>query len=219
MEPFEFKCRAVDIEHSCRHGHEKEPHHPHELLKCIKSIVEATQGMPFHGIIKTPKNNYQVDSDFDLSWISAVKFADWKSEPPKNLRKFQTIPNIKPDAILSKDNLIVSVEIEKANKKTMWFDLIKIMMLIGQDVANFGILVVPRNYAHKVGVWDLFKEARYYRWCLEEYAKVEHNLMSKIAIIGYIQEAYISGNWVRVDSSVVKSIKERARNHFNRLRR
>lgn len=218
MAPFQFRCRAVDIEHSCRHGNEKEPDHPLELLKCVEGIVEAIQGqeMLFHGTIKTAANNYQINFDFDSSWINAVNALGWKkSEPIYNLGNLQRIPNIQPDAILSKDNVTVIVEIEKSNKKTIWFDLIKIMMLIGQDVTDFGILVVPRNYAHKIGVWDLFSEARYYRWCLAQYAKVEHNLLSKIAIVGYTQEAHISGNWARLDSSVVKSIKEQARDYFS----
>ena len=216
MDPFQFRCRAVDIEHSCRHRSEKEPYHPPKLLKCVESIVEATQGMLFHGIIKSAANNFQIDFDyFDSSWIKAVNAAGWKSKSPRNLVNLQGIPNIQPDAILSEDNVTVAVEIEKTNKKTIWFDLMKIMLLIGQGVIDFGILVVPRNYAHKIGVWDLFSEARYYRWCLAEYAKVEHNLLSKIAIIGYTQEAYISDNWTRLDSSVVKRIKGQARDHFS----
>lgn len=215
MAPFQFRFRALDIEHSCRHRNEKEPYHPPKLLKCVESIVEATQGMLFHGIIESAANNFQINFDFDSSWIKAMNATGLKSESLRNLGNLQEIPNIQPDAILSKDNVTVAVEIEKTNKKTIWFDLIKIMLLIGQGVADFGILVVPRNYAHKIGVWNLFSEARYYRWCLAEYAKVGHNLLSKIAIIGYTQEAYISGNWTQFDSSVVKSIKEQARDHFS----
>lgn len=204
---FQFKCRTVNVEHSCRHGNGKEPNHPQELLECINSIVKATEVMQFLGKVDGPQNNYQIDYDFDLSWIKAVKSKGWV---PEGLKKLKNITNIKPDAILFKDNLKVTVEIEKANKKTIWFDLMKIMMLVGQGVVNFGILIVPRNYAHKLGVSDLFKEARYYRWYLKQYAKVNNNLISKIAIIGYTQEVHIYCNWVHVDRSVVKSIKEQA---------
>jgi hypothetical protein len=120
---------------------------------------------------------------------------------------------------LSKDNLIVGVEIEKTSEKTIWFDLIKLMMLVEISVAKFGVLVVPRNYAHKISVWDLFEKARYYKWCLEKYAKVKHNLLSKIAIVGYTQEVRVSGKWKPFDHSVIQSIKEQARKHFNRSRR
>jgi len=106
------------------------------------------------------------------------------------------------------------IEIAKSNKKTIWFDLIKILMVIGQNIGHFGLLVVPRNYAHKIGVWDLFREARYYKWCLAQFAKVDSCLLSKIAIIGYTQEARISGNWTKLDSSVVSSIKKQACDYF-----
>jgi hypothetical protein len=140
--PFTFQCRAVDIEHSCCYRDQKEPNHPPELLKCVESIVKAMRGMLFNGIIKSPANSYQIDFDFDSFWTNAVNVVGWK-EQASDLGNLSEIPDIKPDALLSKNNIIITVEIEKANKKTIWFDLIKIMMLIGQDVADFGILVVP----------------------------------------------------------------------------
>ena len=215
MTPFKFNCRAVNVEHSCRYKNENEPNHQPELLRCIERIVEATQGMPYNGIIKSSANSYQIDFDFDSSWIKVVNDADWKSKTLNNLQDLRGIPNIKPDTLLFKDDITVTVEIEKSNKKTIWFDIIKIMMLIGQGLSKYGVLVTPRNYAHKIGVWDLFNEARYYKWCFVQYAKVEHNLLSKIAIIGYTQEAKIDGNWKQLDSSIVKSIKEKARQHFS----
>jgi hypothetical protein len=64
--PLQFECRATNIEHSCRYGNEEEPRHPPKLSKCIASVVEATQGMLFHGVIKSPANSYQIDvSSFD----------------------------------------------------------------------------------------------------------------------------------------------------------
>jgi len=213
MNPFKFECRAVNVEHCCRHRDEEEPPHPQELLECIRSIVEATQEIRFHGKIKTRQNNYQVDyDDFDSSWINALKSQGWI---PQDLKKLQIKSKIKPDAVLSKNNLKVCVEIEKANKKTIWFDLMKIFMIVGEGVAEFGLLVVPRNHAHKIAVWDLFKEARYYRWCLEQYAKVNDNLMSKVAIIGYTQKTQVSHKWVSLDNSVMKEIKEKACDYFN----
>jgi len=215
MNPFQFKCRAIYIEHSCRYRNEKEPDHPPELYKCIASIVEATQGMLFHGIIKSAANNYQIDVDFDYEWIKTVNTAGWKTKPLLDLRELRMIPNIQPDTLLTQDDITTVIEIEKSNKKTIWFDLIKILMIIGQNIAHFGLLVVPRNYAHKIGVWDLFSEARYYKWCFAQFAKVDSCLLSKIAILGYTQEAHISGNWTRLDSSVVRSIKKQARYHFS----
>ena len=136
----------------------------------------------------------------------------WESESNSKVKSLKDIQNVKPDAILNKNNTSVTIEIEKSNKKTIWFDFMKLMLLIGKEVAGYGILIVPRNYAHKNGVWDLFFEARYYRYCLSKFAKVDSELLSKIAIVGYTQESYISGKWQIMNASVVNVIKEQARN-------
>lgn len=207
MNPFQFKCRAVDIE-------QESSDCPSELQEYIANIIKQTQGMQFIGKINSSKNSYQITSNFDQVWIKALNENGWE-HPPINPKNIGEIPDIKPDAILSKNSVIIIVEIEKTNKKTIWFDLIKMMMHIGGDIVNFGILVVPRNYAHKYDPpWDLFIEAVNYKSYLLKYAKVENNLLSKISIIGYTQESYIDGVWKQHDSSVVKSVKEQAHAHF-----
>ena len=215
MAPFEFKCRATHVEHSCRYDDE-EPHHLPKLSKCVASVVKATQGMLFRGVIKSPANSYQIDlSTFDSEWIKKADKVGWKQRPLPNLRELSKIPNIKPDALLTQGNVNTAVEIEKSNEKTIWFDFIKLLMLIEQDIAHFGILVVPRNYAFRTGTWDLFVEARYYRWCLARFAKVDPSLLSKLAILGYTQEVYTPSGWIMLDDSIVKAIKEQARAHFS----
>ena len=124
-------------------------------------------------------------------------------------------PSIQPDGLLTKDNMTVAIEIEKSNKKTIWFDIIKIMMLVQQRAADFGLLMVPRNYAYRLGEWDLFKEARFYRWCLLRFAKVGPDLLSKLAILGYTQEVRIVSNWLRLDSATLTDIKGQARQYFS----
>ncbi len=84
-------------------------------------------------------------------------------------------------------------------------------MFLGLKVADYGLLLVPRNYAHGNGVWDLFKEARYYRWCLTKFAGVNPDLLSRLAIVGYTQEAFICDKWVKIDTAIIKRIKEMAR--------
>lgn len=211
MVPYTFKCRALNMEHSCRHKNETYPRHPPKLLKCIEDVIEATEAMSFKGIIKSSKNNYQIDFDFDKCWIQAMNIVGWESQSAKKLTSLRDIPNIKPDGILENNNVIVTVEIEKSNKKTIWFDFMKLTLLIGRQIADYGILVVPRNYAHKNGIWDLFFEARYYRYCLAKFAKVDEELLSKIAIIGYTQESYGVKKWQQMDASIINSIKEQAK--------
>jgi len=216
MSSFNVQCRAVGIEHSCCHKNNKEPTHPAKLLGLLKEVTNACETMRFDGMIKSVRNNFQIDFDFDSCWLRTMNSIGWEPQPFDMLQELEDIPNIIPDGIISKGHSTIAIEIEKSNKKTIWFDLIKLMMLINQDVVDFGLLVVPRNYAHRLGVWNLFNEARYYRYCLSRFAKVDEQLLSKIAIVGYTQEARVSGRWTAINSSVVNNIKQHARKHFGK---
>jgi hypothetical protein len=216
MAQFQFRCRAVQIQHSCAYEKEMEPVHPSELLSCVADATKAIEMMQFMGTIASAANSYQINTDFDVAWIERMtKVADWQITPLPALGELGEIPSIQPDGLLRKGRITVVIEVEKSNKKTIWFDITKILMLVGQDVADFGLLLVPRNYAHKLGEWDLFKEARFYRWCLLRFARVSPELLSKLAIIGYTQEAHIAGNWTRLNSAALIDIKRQARHYFS----
>ena len=100
MEPFEFKCRAKDMEHSCRYKNVDEPDHDPSVLKSFASIKESTELMLYKGRIKSPANSYQIDLEFDQSWINCMNDAGWKVEQLQNLGNLTEIPHIQPDAIL-----------------------------------------------------------------------------------------------------------------------
>jgi hypothetical protein len=215
MAQFQFRCRATEIQHSCAYEKETEPVHPSELLGCVANAIKAIEMMQFTGTIASAANSYQINTDFDTAWIAGMaKVADWQIAPLPAFGELGEIPSIQPDGLLTKHGVAVAIEVEKSNKKTIWFDIIKILMLVEQHIADFGILLVPRNYAHKLGEWDLFREARFYRWCLLRFARVNPGLLSKLAIIGYTQEAHIAGSWMRLNSAALTDIKRQAREYF-----
>jgi hypothetical protein len=228
MEPFRFKCRAIDIQHACSYKDDSEPDHPDDLLSFIEDALWVTEKFEFHRKIVSSANNYQVKTDFDTTWIGRMdKVTAWKIAKLPTFKRIELdtvskkfrqlnvgIPDIKPDGILTDHNVTAVVEVEQSNRKNIWFDFIKIMLLIGQQMAHFGLLLVPRNYAHKVGVWDLFNEARYYRWCLIRFAGVDLQLFSKLAIVGYTQEVLIDNNWRELDTRTVTDIKRQAKDYF-----
>ena len=216
MKPYQFGCRAV-IDYTENIKKQKNLDCPSKLLDGIVGTDGTTRRIiRFTGEIKSPANNCQIMSNFDQCWIKAMNKDGWKSATIDD-NMMRDTPDIKPDAVLSKDGVKIVIEIEKTNKKTIWFDLIKIMMHIGGSVVDFGVLVVPQNYAHKNDPpWDLFDEAVKYKSYLLQYAKVDNSLLSKIAIIGYTQEANIDKDWKQFDSSIVTSIKLRARDYFNK---
>ena len=108
----------------------------------------------------------------------------------------------------------ILLEVEKTNKKTIWFDLIKMIMLIRSHAAEFGLLVVPRNYCHSLDTWDLYKEAKFYRYCLSHFAGVSEDWLLKIAIVGYTQQVHVMGSWMELDEKRLKSIIGSAKETF-----
>lgn len=211
MKPiYEFKMRASRVIHSCVVENMDEPIHPQKLIDFIQIIETAINNLQYNGIIKSLSNSSQITVDFDECFVEALLAQGCGKQPMSILNKLKGIPNIRPDAMLTKDEANFCIEIEKTNKKTIWFDFIKFMMLIRAEVADFGVLLVPRNYAHAKGVWDLFKEARFYKHCLGQFAGVDEKLLSKIAIIGYSSETLFENKWLELDSSLITEIKNKA---------
>jgi len=166
-------------------------------------------------MIKSPTNNYQMALDFDNAWCSSVKATRKWDGIPFDAKSLKEIPNIKPDFLLSNGSTVLAIEIEKSNEKTIWFDLMKLMMLINGGIVQFGLVVAPRNYAHKTGVWHLFDRAHFYKYCLYKYANVHIDLIKSIAIVGYTQEAKVSGSWTQLSKDVVINIKKQAKEYFS----
>jgi len=213
--PFQIECRAIDFEHSCRYKEQGEPPHPDVFLKCINQIVKATEGLGFISMIKSPSNSYQMDPDFDNAWRASVEATGMWNEIPFDAKALQEIPDIKPDFLLSNGSVVLSVEIEKSNEKTIWFDLMKLMMLINGGIVQFGLIIAPRNYAHRTGVWHPFDRARFYKYCLYKYANVHIDLIKSIAILGYTQVAKVSNSWTELSKDAVIRIKREAEKYFS----
>jgi hypothetical protein len=80
----------------------------------------------------------------------------------------------------------VAVEIEKTNKWKIFYDILKCHMYLLGD-ATFALLVLPRNYAHGGGEWDLYTEGvNWYRQCLE-FGFGTRETFDRILIVGYEQ--------------------------------
>ena len=214
-EPFKIECRAINFEHSCCYRDEVEPPHPEMFLQSIENIIAISEGFRFVSTIKSRTNSYQMDSNFDDAWRALLKSTRKWKEIPFDAKALEDIPGIKPDALLSNELVAVAVEIEKSNEKTIWFDLIKFMMLINKGVVQFGLMVAPRNYSHRTGVWHPFDKARFYKYCLRRFANVDTALIKSIAILGYTQEAKVSGRWSQLSKDLVIDIKRQAERHFS----
>jgi hypothetical protein len=72
MSRFQFKCRAISFEHSCCYKADTEPDHPTSFFDFVRDTETATNGLEFYGEVKSPRNNYQMTSDFDVAWIEKM---------------------------------------------------------------------------------------------------------------------------------------------------
>lgn len=138
-------------------------------------------------------NSKQLDINLDHLLVSKLSKNNWNLEKKPKLNKLvldEDWGNQEVDLIISSNKFNSTravVEIEKGNKKTIWFDFIKMWMFIEAKKADLGVLICPLNYAHKLGVWNLFDEALMYKKYLKCFAGVPENKLNHIGIIGYTQ--------------------------------
>lgn len=218
MNSLHIEFRAIDIDHSCYPDEINEQIEYSEYFKNVLSaVIKILDNMSFDGVIESEKNSYQMNINFDAIFFKKMRNTGWHSISTEDIWDSHKVSKMVPDAIMAKDNTTLVIEIEKSNKWTIWFDFMKIFR-INEDIANFGILIVPRNWPHSNGVYDLFKEARKYLWYINRYGKTEDKILSKIAIIGYTQEVYWNNKWQEWTKSIQIQIKEKAINELKKRR-
>lgn len=182
-----------------------------ELSQDFNNIVATLEDITFSVTIKQ-SNNKQLDSNIDQEII-------------KRLSEFYQMSGVKSDLLVQvagekvgsldivfkdKSDISYYVEIEKSNKKTLWFDYIKILTKLEEDPTGKGIIICPTNYAHKVGIWDLYKEASVYKNHLKRVFGGDS--LNRIAVIGYTQYAYIDNRWNEYDPDIIRRIKTQDEN-------
>ncbi len=97
-------------------------------------------------------NQGQMDSDFDTKLEVTVRSL---GTMPFKLALPAGVPQ-ELDFAFSFGGRSVAVEIEKANREKILRDILKCHIYLHAG-ADFAVVVLPRNYAHKHGVWNLFE--------------------------------------------------------------
>jgi hypothetical protein len=155
-------------------------------------LASSLQNFNYHGSVGQT-NSKQLNIDFDKPFFTVLETKGWHCErdPMVDMESLgEDWGSPKADAILtheSKKGQRIVLEIEKSNKKTLWFDFIKLLMFIESGHASAGVILCPLNYAHKLGVWNLFEEARRYKKYLLRFAGVAKEKLGLIVLLGYEQ--------------------------------
>lgn len=162
------------------------------LIKAAQKLFNLLKNFEYNGSLRE-KNSRQLDMHFDESILNKFKTLKWNY----SVAPYVDMPalgedwgNPKADFIISPTNINgyrIVIEIEKANKKTIWFDFIKLWMFIETKQAEAGVLLCPVNYSHTHGTWNLFDEACRYKRYLGRFAGVAKEKLNLIAIVGYKQ--------------------------------
>lgn len=97
-------------------------------------------------------NQGQMASDFDTALESALRAG---GATPFDLPLPPGVPQ-ELDFASSFGGRTVAVEIEKANGEKILRDFLKCHIYLHSG-AHFAVVALPRNYAHKHGVWNLFE--------------------------------------------------------------
>lgn len=170
-------------------------------------IAEVLEGLQFSIMIKT-SNSKQMDSDIDERIIESISQKYIVSTSKAECAVEADGEKVGKLDLVFKDNSNdrYYTEIEKTNKKTLWFDYIKILTKLESDPQGYGVVICPSNYAHSSGVWNLYKEAVVYKNHLKRVFGAAG--LGRVAVIGYTQYALLDDKWQEFDSGLVKKIKK-----------
>ena len=188
---------------------------PDNLKRVASSVSDVLKTLEYIGRTKK-KNSKELSILFDSALFDRLDSLGWdcQRDPVVNSDVLEGHSGSeRADAIVRENGTgcFAVMEIEKANKKTLWFDFIKLWMYIESRQAEVGLLVVPFNYAHKSGEWHLFEEANRCKFFLRRFAEVAEGKLDLIGIIGYEQEIFRDNEfrlWDSREFNLLKSMAE-----------
>lgn len=101
------------------------------LAKAIEDLKDMLYNLHYSGTLKN-NNSRQLDMNFDQVLFGKLSQNNWTLEQSPKL-KMPDLGNPEADFIISSkrlDGKKIVVEIEKGNKKTIWFDFIKMWVFM-----------------------------------------------------------------------------------------
>ncbi len=177
-------------------------------LPLALEVVKLISNLKFNVTIGK-SNSRQITSDIDLMISNKIKET---YQPIKNENYLDVyveneyIGKVDLGFIDNANEIICYIEIEKSNKKNLWFDYVKLISKIENDPNRIGIVICPKNYAHKLGIWNLYDEAILYKKHLARLSN--NNDLNRIAAIGYLQFANLNGTWEEFSPEFIQRLKD-----------
>ena len=124
-----------------------------EAARHLAPLFSGLSRIDFSFSVDDPKvNQGQMASSFDTALETALRAG---GTTPFKLPLPPGVPQ-ELDFAFAFGGRTVAVEIEKANREKILRDFLKCHIYLRHG-AHFAVVALPRNYAHKQGVWDLFE--------------------------------------------------------------
>jgi hypothetical protein len=150
-------------------------------FRALTPLLRRLGRVDFNFVVTNPAANQgQLTSNFDAALESAITNLGSASIdlklPVEISQRF--------DFAFSFNDCSVAVEIEKTNREKILRDLLKCHMYLSSG-ANFCLVVLPRNYPHKLGVWDLYSfGVQQFKACLR-YGFGTPDKLERILLLGF----------------------------------
>jgi hypothetical protein len=154
-----------------------------EAARHLAPLFSSLRRIDFSFSVDDPKvNQGQLASSFDTALENTLRAG---GTAPFKLPLPPGVPQ-ELDFAFSFGGRTVAVEIEKANREKILRDFLKCHIYLHAG-AHFAVVALPRNYAHKHGVWDLFGfGVERYNEC-RTYGFGTADKLGKILLLGFDQ--------------------------------
>ncbi|MGB6947090.1 MAG: hypothetical protein WBE37_32125 [Bryobacteraceae bacterium] len=207
----EFRATDVCIERfpeDCTDGRE-----------AYRLLVKLVGDLRYEGYIRSKKNSYQIDFNFDdkLHARACAEGQDCANGPVLSApREVARAVGRKADTLLrvpGAGNAVV-VEVEKANREKILRDIVKMLLFFEARQADLAVLMCPRNYVHRRGVWRVFDTARQVLRAFVRVTELPEAKVKRLALIGFTKEVFLDGKWTVWDIGAREKFQAYARKHF-----
>lgn len=175
-----------------------------EAFDLLNPLIRGMRNITYSFQVKDPsKNQGQMTSDFDDQLQRAFLSQganEYNLSLPSDMRQ-------ELDFTFEYKGHSVAVEIEKTNREKILRDILKSHMYLYYG-ADFALLVLPENYPHSHGCWDLFEfGADMYSKC-RQYGFGTLDKLSRILLLGFTQ--YDAMNNERLSSQIRQQMRKKA---------
>jgi hypothetical protein len=166
----------------------------------LSPLLEQLKKVPFDVVLSNVRsNNAQMTSELDEGLEDAIVRTGGKRSAFRPAGVPQRL-----DFAFEFGGRTVAVEVEKTARDKILRDVLKCHMYLHAG-ADFAVIVLPRNYVHTHGTWDLFAFGVHQLTDCSKYGFGQPETLERILLLGYDQHDVVT------DALLSRSTRDRMR--------